>query len=145
VNLPKKLSERVKTHQEGKVEVSYQLIKKFDSRVWVKLSGKLTVNDFQVLQALARLSLEQFGQFRVLVELEDFQGWSNESGWENTSFLEEEGEGISKLAFVGDEKWKDEIFLFTGKPMCQMAIEFFPQDQFDQAQAWLSEENLPIR
>ena len=29
--------------------------------------------------------------------------------------------------------------------MPQTAIEFFPQDQFDQAQAWLSEDNLPLR
>ena len=125
--------------------MSYQLIKKFDRVNWVKLIGKLTVRDFQELQTLARLSLEQFGQVRILVELEDFQGWSKETGWENTSFLEENEEGISKLAFVGDEKWKVEIFMFTGKPMRQMAIEFFPQDQFDQAQAWLSEDNLPIR
>ncbi len=125
--------------------MSYQLIKKFDRVNWVKLIGKLTVRGFQELQTLARLSLEQFGQIRILVELEDFQGWSKETGWENTSFLEENEEGISKLAFVGDEKWKVEIFMFTGKPMRHTAIEYFSQDQFDQAQAWLSEDNLPIR
>ncbi len=119
--------------------MSYQLIKKFDRDNWIKLTGKLTVRDFQELQTLARLSLEQFGQVRILVELEDFQGWSKETGWENTSFLEENDEGISKLAFVGDEKWKVEIFMFTGKPMRHTAIEYFQQDQFDQAQAWLSE------
>jgi hypothetical protein len=119
--------------------MSYQLTKEFNRNNWVKLIGKLTVRDFQELQTLARLSLEQFGQVRILVELEDFQGWSKETGCENSFFLEENGEGISKLAFVGDEKWKDEIFMFTGKPMRQTAIEFFPQDQFDQAQAWLSE------
>ena len=121
--------------------MSYQLIKECERDYWVKLSGRLTVRDFQELQALAGSSLEQSGQFRVLVELEDFQGWSNESGWENTPFLDDDGEGHSKLAFVGDEKWKDEIFLFTGKPMRQTAIEFFPQDQLNQAQAWLAEEN----
>jgi hypothetical protein len=63
----------------------------------------------------------------------------------DTAFLDNDGEGVSRLAFVGDEKWKDEIFLFTGRPMRQMAIEFFTQDQFGQAQAWLSEEILPIR
>jgi hypothetical protein len=124
--------------------MSYQLIKKSDHDTWVKLSGKLTVSDFQELQSLARLSIERFGQLRMLVELEDFQGWSKETGWENSFFLEENGEGMSKLAFVGDEKWKDEIFMFTGKPMRQTAIEFFPQGQLDQAQAWLSEENLPV-
>jgi hypothetical protein len=123
----------------------YQLINEFNRNNWVKLIGKLTIVDFQDLQSLARLSLERFGQFRVLVELEDFQGWSKEAGWENTSFLEENGEGISKLAFVGEEKWKVEFFMFIGKPMRQMAIEFFPQDQLDQAQAWLSEENLPLK
>ena len=124
--------------------MSYQLIKKNDHDNWVKLSGKLTVRDFQELQTLAKLSLEQFGQLRMLVELEDFQGWSKESGWEDSTFLEENAESMSKLAFVGDEKWKDEIFMFTGKPMRQIAIEFFPQDQFDEAQAWLSDENLPV-
>ena len=57
--------------------MSYQLIKEFNRNNWVKLIGKLTVRDFQELQDLARLSLEHFGQFRVLVKLEDFQGWSN--------------------------------------------------------------------
>ena len=123
----------------------YQLINEFNRTNWVKLIGKLTIRDFQELQSLARLSLERFGQFRVLIELEDFQGWSKETGWENTSFLEENGEDISKLAFVGEEKWKVEVFMFTGKPMRQMAIEFFPQDQLDQAQAWLAEENLPLK
>ena len=123
--------------------MSYQLIKKLDRINRVKLSGKLTVHDFEKLQNLARLNLEQFGQFRVLVELEGFQGWSKERGWEDSFFLEGKGEEMSKLAFVGDEKWKDEIFMFTGKPMRQMAIEFFTRDQFDQAQAWLSEEKLP--
>jgi hypothetical protein len=119
--------------------MAFQLINKSDRYYRVKLTGKLTVHDFHELQALARLSLEQSGQFRVLVELEDFQGWSNESGWENTSFLEDDDDDHSKLAFIGDEKWQDDIFLFTGKPMRQTAIEFFPEGQLDQAQAWLSE------
>lgn len=125
--------------------MSYQLIKEINREVWVKLTGKLTVRDFEELQALARSSLERFGQCRVLIELEDFQGWSKDSGWENTSFVEENGAGLSKLVFVGDEKWKVELFMFIGKPMRHMAIEFFPQDQFDLAQAWLSEDNLPVR
>ncbi len=121
--------------------MSYQLIKELNQNNWVKLIGKLTVHDFQELQDLARSSLEKFGQFRALIELEDFQGWSNESGWENTSFLEENGEDISKLAFVGEEKWKVDILMFTGGPMRKTAIEFFPKDQLEQAQAWLSKEN----
>jgi hypothetical protein len=58
--------------------------------------------------------------------------------------LEDNEGSLSKLAFVGDEKWKVEVFMFTGKPMREIAIEFFPKDQFDQAKAWLSDENLPV-
>jgi hypothetical protein len=119
--------------------MAYQIIRKSDQGNWIKLTGKLTVNDFQGLQNLIRSSLDQSGRFRMLVELEDFQGWSKEAGWENTSFLKENEGDSSKLAFVGDEKWKVEIFMFTGKPMRHTAIEFFTPDQFDQAQAWLSE------
>jgi len=121
--------------------MSYQLIKTLASEAWIKLSGKLTVHDFQALQTLATLSLERFGQVRMLVELEDFQGWSREPGWEDSFFLTEEGDRILKLAFVGDEKWKDEVFMFTGKPMRKTAIEFFPKDQFPEAKAWLSIKN----
>lgn len=119
--------------------MSYQVIKKSDHGNWVKLSGKMTVRDLQELQTLAKLSLEPSGQFRMLIELEGFEGWSKESGWEDSFFWEGDGDSNSKLAIVGDEKWKDDIFMFTGKPMRRMAIEFFPQAQFDQAQAWLSE------
>jgi hypothetical protein len=124
--------------------MSYQLIKEFNREVWIKLIGKLTVSDFQELQALARSSLEKSGQFRALIELEDFQGWSKETGWENSVFLENEEGSLSRLAFVGDEKWKVEVFMFTGKPMREIAIEFFPKDQIDQAKAWLSGENIPV-
>lgn len=119
----------------------YQLIKTLDSESWIKLSGKLTVADFKALQALAKLTLERFGQVRILAELEAFQGWSREPGWEDSFFLTEDGMQVSKLAFVGDENWKDDIFLFTGKPMRQTAIEFFPQDQLSLAKAWLSKGN----
>ncbi len=122
-------------------KVSYQLIQSLTSEHWVRLSGRLTVREFQALQALSKLSLERFGKVRILVELEDFQGWSKEPGWEDSYFLTEDTGRLSKLAFVGDEKWKDEVFMFVGKEMRSTAIEFFSQDQLAQAKAWLSNEN----
>ena len=124
--------------------MSYQLIKEFNREVWIKLVGKLTVSDLQELQALARSSLVISGQFRALIELEDFQGWSKETAWENSVFLEDHEGSLSKLVFVGDEKWKVEVFMFTGQPMREIAIEFFPKGQIDQAKAWLSGENIPV-
>jgi hypothetical protein len=119
--------------------MAYSIIQKTGEQNWINLCGQLTVQDFLQLQALGKESLERFGRFRVLVELEDFQGWSKEPGWEHTSFLMEEADQVSRIAFIGDEKWKDDIFLFTGKPLRATAMEFFPPERIAEAQAWLSE------
>ncbi|MGR8941075.1 MAG: hypothetical protein ACU83V_04685 [Gammaproteobacteria bacterium] len=42
---------------------------------------------------------------------------------------------------VGDEKWKDDVFIYIGKQMRKTAIEFFPTYQLAQVKAWLSENN----
>ncbi|MEC4748110.1 STAS/SEC14 domain-containing protein [Methylomicrobium sp. Wu6] len=120
--------------------MTIRLIKTLDSENWIKVSDKLTVSEFQKLQSMGELSLEWFGQFRVLIELEDFQGWSREPGWVDSFFVTEDGKRISKVAFVGDEKWKDEVFMFMGKQMRKTAIEFFPKVQLAEAKAWLCED-----
>jgi len=120
--------------------MSYNIIQQSAEMSWVRLSGKLTVRDFLELQALSRESLAQFGRFLALIELKDFQGWSKEpDGWGQTSILIENKDLTSKIAIVGDDKWKDDVFMFTGKPMRITAIEFFPPDRIEEALSWLSE------
>jgi hypothetical protein len=120
--------------------MTIRLVKSIENEHWIKVSDRLTVREFQQLQALGESSLDSFGQFRVLIELEGFQGWSKESGWEGSFFLTEDENPISKVAVVGDEQWKEEVFLFMGKGMSKTAIEFFPPYQLAEAKAWLSEE-----
>jgi hypothetical protein len=74
-----------------------------------------------------------------LVELAEFQGWSREPGWADSFFLTEPEGRTARLALVGDERWQEEAFLFTGKPMRQTAIEFFSADRLAEAKAWLAE------
>lgn len=122
--------------------MSYNIIEQTAEMNWIKLSGKLTVQDFLELQVLGRESLVQFGRFLALIELEAFQGWSKESaGWEQTSFLMVNEGQDSKIAFVGDEKWKVDVFMFIGDSMSTTAMEFFPQDRIEQARVWLSEKS----
>jgi hypothetical protein len=120
--------------------MTIRLFKSIENEHWIKISDYLTVSEFQQLQTLGELSLGRFDQFRVLIELEDFQGWSKEPDWEMSFFLTEDQTFISKIAVVGDEQWKDKVFLFMGKGMRKTAIEFFPPSQLAEAKAWLSEE-----
>lgn len=115
----------------------YSIIQKTAAENRLKLSGQLTVQDFLALQALAKENLERFGYFRALIELENFQGWSKEAGWEQMAFLQG-GDRNTRIAFVGDEKWKDDIFMFIGKPMRDIAVEFFTTDELPLARTWLT-------
>lgn len=119
--------------------MAYSIIDNTGGVSRIILSGSLTVQDFLALQGVVKESLEKSGCFRALIELENFQGWSKESGWENTAFLMEEENRGSRVAFVGDEKWKDDVFMFTGKPLRAIEIEYFPSERLAEAQAWLIE------
>lgn len=121
--------------------MTIRIIQSFGSEHRIKISDQLTVREFQKIQSLGELSLERFGKFGVLIELEGFQGWSKEPEWENSFFLTERKDLPSKIAVVGDEKWKDDVFLFIGKGMREAAIEFFPLSQLGSAKAWLSKDN----
>jgi hypothetical protein len=50
----------------------------------------------------------------------------------------EEGQRIEKMAIVGDEKWRDETLVFTGKGFRPTAIEFFPTSRLAEARRWLA-------
>ena len=120
--------------------MSYCIMKQADDMGWVKLSGKLTLPEYLELQNLGKESLEKFGRFKLLIELDDFQGWSKDAGWEQTSFLKENQSQRSMVAVVGDEKWKDDIYMFMGTPLRALDIEFFQPGRVNQALAWLTDK-----
>ena len=48
---------------------------------------------------------------------------------------------IEKIAFVGEEKWKDQILMFLGAGRRQASVEFFFSDEAEDARDWLSGES----
>jgi hypothetical protein len=41
------------------------------------------------------------------------------------------------MAIVGDEQWRDETLVFTGKGFRPTAIDFFPTSRAAEARRWL--------
>jgi len=129
-------------HQSRDSAMTIESIKTLDSEHWIRIGGQLTVGDFHKLQRLGESSLERFGRFRILIELDGFQGWSREPGWEDTFFLSEDELQRVRIAMVGDEKWKDDALMFMGKPIRKTAIEFFPASRLAEAKVWLAEGSV---
>jgi len=118
--------------------MSFELIKQQEQEIWIKISGQASVENYEKTQSLILSTLESYQDIRILIILDDFKGWSKEAKWERILFMQDHEDKVQKIAIVGDEKWKDEVFMFSGKPFRKTEIEFFPENQLDQAKQWLS-------
>ena len=121
--------------------MSFELIKKMDQEIWLKISGQFSVEDYEKTQLLILSELELYHESRGLIILDNFTGWSKDQRWDEILFIQEHADQIIKIAIVGDEKWKDDAFMFSGKPFRKTEIEFFPENQLELAKQWLSAGN----
>ncbi len=108
-----------------------------DTIISVRISGVMKVSDQARLQSFARDLIGQGKEVRVLAKLENFQGWEKSEQWDDINFLIEHGNAIVKMAIVGDERWKDEVFLFAGKGFRTTEIAFFSPSALTDAEAWV--------
>ena len=101
------------------------------------VSGKLGKDEHEQILLEIESIIQKTGQIKILVLLNNFEGWEKAEGWEDTSVSDRIDPHIGKFAIVGDEKWRDMVSLFTLKGMRPVPIEYFGEDQEDTARQWL--------
>jgi hypothetical protein len=77
-------------------------------------------------------------RIKVLVVVENFEGFERGADWGDISFLVKHDHQIEKVAIVGDPKWETDLLIFVGAGFRQGQVRFFPANQLAQARAWLS-------
>jgi Protein of unknown function (DUF3478). len=117
--------------------MSFTIVEQNNALAWVKISGRLSITDLLGLQVLAQEMGETYGSAKALIELDNFEGWSHEEGWENTRFLPDQVDSRFCLAIVGDDKWRDDWMMFFAVPLRNTEVKFFPPDHMHVARAWL--------
>jgi hypothetical protein len=117
--------------------MAHEIMQIDDVLVSLRIRGVMRLADMVAIQALAHELIERGKKPRCLIVAEDFQGWDKQDDWNDINFFMEHGDDIEKMAIVGDERWKDDIFLFTGKGLRKTQIEFFPASALNEAEAWL--------
>ena len=108
-----------------------------DAVLYVRISGIMKLADQQSLQSTGMELIAQDKKVRLLVTLENFRGWEQGVDWGDIGFLLAYGNDIAKIAFVGDERWKDLAFAFVGKGLRTTEIEFFPSSSSKEAERWI--------
>lgn len=106
--------------------------------VTLRISGIMCLADQQALHEVAKDIFARGAKLRVLALIEDFQGWSEEDGWNDIGFLAEHGDDVAKIAIVGDPRWKNDAYAFSGKGFRSTEIEFFEPSARADAVRWIA-------
>lgn len=99
-------------------------------------SGIMSKKEFDLCISEALPSMEK-SQARLLGIFTNFEGWDNDSDWDDVSFQERVDPHIKKIAIVCEPKWRDLTAMFTLKGMRDFPIEHFNPENEDFARAWL--------
>ena len=117
--------------------MAFEIVKTDGPMLHVRIKGVMQLADHQAIQEVAKKLIDQGLKPRVLVSTVDFRGWEKGADWGDMSFLSDYGDDIVKMAIVGDEKWKDQVFMFVAKGLRETAVEYFPAGALTQAEAWV--------
>ncbi|MGO9612806.1 MAG: STAS/SEC14 domain-containing protein [Dissulfurispiraceae bacterium] len=115
-----------------------EIIKITDSIVHARIRDVMQAADQKMLESVAMELIGNDKKVRLLAILENFKGWEQTEAWADVGFMMKHGNNIVKMAIVGDERWKEETFLFVGKAFRSTEIEFFPPSSLKRAEEWVS-------
>jgi hypothetical protein len=103
----------------------------------INVTDKISVDELKLVQANCDSAIQKNGSITLLVILDDFKGWQEGIGWDDSSFAERNDAFIKKIAIVGEDKWRDLSYVFTLKGLRPFPIEYFGVGQVELARAWV--------
>jgi hypothetical protein len=117
------------------VQIQYQP----DDICVLRISGILKRSEFGAEQnALAR-RINMGSKPRLLVILENFEGWERGADWNDLDFLISHGGKISKIAIVAESRWETLALAFAGAGVRRAPVKFFPPNELEKTRSWLAE------
>ena len=106
----------------------------------VTIKGVFTYDDLKQVESKAE-GKEKKEQVKILVHAEEFEGWDKEGDWGDLTFMHEHDPYIEKIAVISRERWKDEILMFLGAGRRQAQVQFFFEDEEEDARDWLKSKD----
>ena len=104
-----------------------------------KLSGKLYDADYQTFVPEAdKMTAGVEGKLRLMVILEDFQGWDLHGAWDDFKFGMKHYADTERIALVGDKKW-EEWMAKLWKPFSLAQVRYFETTRVEDAWSWMRE------
>src|SRR5438094_7764661 len=117
------------------VQVHYQP----DDICVLRISGILKRSEFGAEQSALARKIDMGSKPRLLVILEDFEGWERGADWNDLDFLISHSGEVAKIAIVADPRWETQSLAFAGAGIRRAPVKFFPPEELAAARAWLAE------
>ena len=95
------------------------------------------------LDACQRRLVDEFartGAVKLIVFLDDFEGWEKGAAWNDLSFYAKHGNSIVRIAIVGEERWRHVAMMFASADLRRAPVEFFREQNEAAARAWLASD-----
>ena len=105
----------------------------------LRISGILKRSEFGAEESAFARHIETGSNPRLLVILENFEGWEGGVDWIDLDFYISHGRKISKIAIVAERRWEALALAFAGAGVRRTPVKFFPPDELGQARGWLAE------
>jgi len=105
----------------------------------VRITGKLTKEDYEQFVPLSEEMIRENGKIRVLFVMHDFHGWTAGALWDDLKFDLKHFAHIERLAIVGESKWEHGMAIFC-KPFTLGKVRYFDISKLDDAREWITEE-----
>jgi hypothetical protein len=117
-----------------------EIVEVLGELVTCKVTGKLTAEELLVAQREVSGIIQSKGRIRLLIIVEDFEGWERSPDWEDSSFQEQHDAHIERMALVGEKKWEELASAFVGKDLREFPIEHFEPGDMGRALRWLGKK-----
>jgi hypothetical protein len=110
-----------------------------DNVLSVKVSGKLSREEYADLVPAWENMIRKHGKFRLLFEMEPgFTGWEPMAAIDDVKFSMQHRNEIEKIAMVGEKKWHD-LATKLGSLLVGAEVRYFDRSELDAATAWIHE------
>jgi hypothetical protein len=104
----------------------------------VDLHGKLSRRDFEQIGPDTERLISRYGKIRLLVTMQDFDGWDFGALWEELKWEARHFNDIERIALIGDERWH-RAMASVCKPFTTAHVRYFTLHELNAAYAWVDE------
>ena len=105
----------------------------------LRISGILKRSEFGAEERALARHIDTGSNPRLLVILENFEGWERGADWNDLDFYISHGRKISKIAIVAEPRWEALALAFAGAGVRRTPVKFFRPNELEQARTWLAE------